>query len=103
LHWVPSIFLLNGYHSPLPGGKGGCGVKLITDLHLVLRLGVTGATPLLSLYVFMAQPEIIVSFHRLLLLLLLLSSSSSSSSSNLSLLSLSWETFTYPGICNQRD
>jgi hypothetical protein len=39
----------------------------------------------------------------LLLLLLLLLLSSSSSSSDFSLLSLRWETFTYPGMCNQQD
>jgi hypothetical protein len=38
----------------LAGGKSSRGVKLITHLHLVLRLRKRGATPPLPKYVFMA-------------------------------------------------
>lgn len=48
--------------SDLSWGLSAQGVKLITHLHLVLRLRVSGALPLLPLYAFMTQTRTTLPF-----------------------------------------
>jgi hypothetical protein len=56
LLWVHPA--LNSMHTAiLSQRKNGRGVKLTTDLHLVPRLRMSGAIPLLSLHAFIAWTE----------------------------------------------
>jgi hypothetical protein len=46
--------LINGHQGLLLQGNSGQGVKLYTRLHVVFRLRMSGAIPLLLLYIFVA-------------------------------------------------
>jgi hypothetical protein len=51
--WYPPSLLFNGYWSSFPG-YCRLGIKFTTHLHLVLKLQMSGATPLLPLHAFPA-------------------------------------------------